>query len=454
VIQSLTIQRRQSHNHSHLDLHEGVNLIVGSGDSGKSAILRSLFWPIYNTSGDSQVSNWAKKIGSKSGKVTLTEESSVTVTKPEGELVRFRNATENGYKVNGETLKAVGTNVPDQVQSFFNLSDVNIARQHSPYFLIDLPGGQVSAYLNRVVRLEEIDAYLSAAAGCLKDARAEQKAQIEAQDRDAKTLEALAWVDDIQGRIDALDALHKELQGAKDKQANLLQWLNMVKAANLDLHRAQRVTALSDKAQDVRRLQQASQGVGTRLKAVKSLRESWAVAISELETTAKVVRLHPRVKSLRGIVEELQVKATKAEGLKTLILRHTIANADKATASKVAKLHSRLEAVRSLVQSHKEQEGRWEALAALRTKWLDARKAIRTEGALDALDAKAKRLRKIWEKGQASRAKLEALRQWGLTYQGTMATLVKSRTEAVELAAKRPATCPYCGAGNHKGEGC
>jgi len=454
VIQSITIKNRQSHDHTHLDLHEGVNLIVGSGDSGKSAILRSLFWPIYNTAGDSQVSNWAKKIGAKSGKVALTDESSVTVTKPNGTLTRFRNEKENGYTVNGETLKAVGIGVPDQVASFFNLSDVNIARQHSPYFLIDLPGGQVSAYLNRVVRLEEIDAYLSAAAGCLKDARAKHKEHLEAQEQDAKSLEALAWVEGIQGRIDALDALHKELQAARGKRADLLHWINTVKASSLDLLKAQRVTALEAKLQEVRRLQQASQGVGTRLKAVKGLRESWAACTLELERVGRLAALYPRVKAVRELAGELEAASAKCAAVQMVRVRWASVAAELAKVSKVAKLQDLVEAVKVRLNVHKEQEGRLEAIRALRGKWLDASKAMKGEGVLDGLEAKAKRTRKLWEKSLEVSKRLADLRQWGLTIQGVQATLVKSRAEVVELTAKRPETCPYCGAGNHKGEGC
>jgi hypothetical protein len=173
-----------------------------------------------------------------------------------------------------------------------------------------------------------------------------------------------------------------------------------------------------------------------------------------METTAKVARLHPRAKALRGLVEDVENARTKWASAKMRCVGWSEAITELSRVSKVAKLYDPMHAFFDLREDFTAAKGRWEALGALRMKWLDARKAIRPEGSLDALDAKAKRLRKIVEKGQASRAKLESLRLWGLTYQGTMATLVKSRTEAVELAAKRPATCPYCGAGNHKGEGC
>ena len=59
MIQSLHIKNLQSHKDSHLDFCEGVNVIVGPSDSGKSAILRALRWIVKNRpQGDVLRSHW------------------------------------------------------------------------------------------------------------------------------------------------------------------------------------------------------------------------------------------------------------------------------------------------------------------------------------------------------------------------------------------------------------
>ena len=120
MIRSLEIQNRQSWQSGCLDFHEGVNLLIGSGTSGKSAILRALRWALENTAGESQISNWIKRTTKgKDPKRVLDGESSVTVTTPKGILRRLRSPDENSYTVNGKTLKAIGTGVPDEVKDFF-----------------------------------------------------------------------------------------------------------------------------------------------------------------------------------------------------------------------------------------------------------------------------------------------------------------------------------------------
>jgi len=48
VVEKITIKNFQSHEETELQFSSGVNVIVGSSDSGKSAILRALKWVVQN----------------------------------------------------------------------------------------------------------------------------------------------------------------------------------------------------------------------------------------------------------------------------------------------------------------------------------------------------------------------------------------------------------------------
>ena len=74
MIKKLHIRNFQSHKDSRLIFSDGVNVIVGNSDSGKSAILRALNWVITNRpSGDSYISNW----GGPTYVIVETEEGTV-----------------------------------------------------------------------------------------------------------------------------------------------------------------------------------------------------------------------------------------------------------------------------------------------------------------------------------------------------------------------------------------
>ena len=46
MIDKIKIENIQSHKNTELNLSNGINVIVGSSNNGKSAILRALYWAI------------------------------------------------------------------------------------------------------------------------------------------------------------------------------------------------------------------------------------------------------------------------------------------------------------------------------------------------------------------------------------------------------------------------
>jgi len=59
MIKQLTIKNFQSHKKTKLEFSDGVNIIIGQSDSGKTAIIRALNWVVNNKpSGDSFRSHW------------------------------------------------------------------------------------------------------------------------------------------------------------------------------------------------------------------------------------------------------------------------------------------------------------------------------------------------------------------------------------------------------------
>jgi exonuclease SbcC len=136
MISSITLTNFQSHDINFLRLSSGVNVIIGSSDSGKTAILRALNWCVYNRpSGKAHISYWNKD---------LKDETTVVITKKQGQVLRIRGNDFNGYRIaRGDPddvsvieLEAVGTDVPEEVTKLLNLSEVNIQRQMDRPFLI------------------------------------------------------------------------------------------------------------------------------------------------------------------------------------------------------------------------------------------------------------------------------------------------------------------------------
>lgn len=152
MIQNLKIQNFQSHENTEISFNKGVNVIVGSSDSGKSAIIRALRWvTTCNPRGDAIRSFWGG-------------DTKVSITTHEGHVIeRIRTNSINRYilrKNNEEELifDAFGNNVPKEIEEILNLEEaINFQHQIDPPFLISETAGSVASHFNRMASLEKID---------------------------------------------------------------------------------------------------------------------------------------------------------------------------------------------------------------------------------------------------------------------------------------------------------
>lgn len=152
MIQNLKIQNFQSHENTEISFNKGVNVIVGSSDSGKSAIIRALRWvTTCNPRGDAIRSFWGG-------------DTKVSITTHEGHVIeRTRTNSINRYilrKNNDEELifDAFGNDVPKEIEEILNLEEaINLQHQIDPPFLISETAGSVASHFNRMASLEKID---------------------------------------------------------------------------------------------------------------------------------------------------------------------------------------------------------------------------------------------------------------------------------------------------------
>jgi exonuclease SbcC len=149
MINQLKISNFQSHKSTEIEFAPGVNIIVGATDSGKTSLIRALRWLIWNRpSGDAFRSIWG---GPTSVSIQMNDN---VVTRGKG--------SENIYKFNGETYRAFGNDVPNEIIKVLNIDETNLQMQLDAPFLISNSPGEVSAYFNRIAHLEKIDTSLKA----------------------------------------------------------------------------------------------------------------------------------------------------------------------------------------------------------------------------------------------------------------------------------------------------
>ena len=144
MLQRLRIKNFQAHKDLKIKFDGCVTTIVGKTDTGKSSILRALYWLCFNKpSGDAFI-----KSGEKQTKVCLWIDNH--------KIIRNRGA-KNFYKLDGRTLKSFGSNVPEPVKAILGLEPENFQRQLDSPFWLTLSSVQVSRELNQIVDLSLLD---------------------------------------------------------------------------------------------------------------------------------------------------------------------------------------------------------------------------------------------------------------------------------------------------------
>ena len=146
MINQIQIKNFQSHKDTILTFSPGVNVITGSSDHGKSAIIKALRWLIWNKpSGDDFRSHWGGDT-----EVTAKLEDGVVVS-------RIKKGSENLYKVDNLSFTAFGASVPEEVEKILNLTDINLQQQLNLPFLLTETPGNVAKHFNRVAKIDKIN---------------------------------------------------------------------------------------------------------------------------------------------------------------------------------------------------------------------------------------------------------------------------------------------------------
>ena len=152
MIQSIRLQNFQSHKDSYLRFSNGINIISGQSNNGKTSLLRGLNWVITNR---------PQGIAFKSIFSDKKEICRVSLIINDTEIIRERNNSINSYQVGSSLFTTIGNDVPSEVSSAINISDINCASQFERHFLLMDSPGEVGRTINKVVKLDDIDALIS-----------------------------------------------------------------------------------------------------------------------------------------------------------------------------------------------------------------------------------------------------------------------------------------------------
>lgn len=223
MIKSLIIKNFQSHKKTKLEFDKGINIIIGQSDSGKSAILRALSWNINNKpSGDAFRSNWG---GDTQVKIRVEDKTEVlrykTKKVPNGYQIHYPTKVKKKTGDAASTFRSFGQDVPEEIKQVLNFSPLNMSRQFDSPFLLDMSGGEVARYLNKIVHLDVIDKSLSNISKTLSKEKTDLKYKEEELLSAEEKAKEFSWIDEAEGCLEKLEAFERTLI-SKKKDLNKL----------------------------------------------------------------------------------------------------------------------------------------------------------------------------------------------------------------------------------------
>lgn len=227
MIKALHIQNFQAHRDLKLDLSPGVNFIVGSSDSGKTAIIRALKWLATNRPlGDAFVS-WDSK-GETMVKVVMDDET--TIAHEPGQYGMIA-----GSKM--QNWSAIGTTVPETVTQALNISELSWQNQLDPPFLLSASPGEVARTLNEVADLDKIDSTLANINRTARDNRAQLTETARAKQQLEIDLSAFRELDNQLAKVAQLKEMERKAGLLEDMVAEGDQLVASITDQNEELIR-------------------------------------------------------------------------------------------------------------------------------------------------------------------------------------------------------------------------
>jgi chromosome segregation ATPase len=156
-ITQVKLENFQDHKDSTIELTNGINLIVGSSDAGKSAVLRAINFVFHNNlKGDSFIRH-----GCNECRVTISFSDGVEVTRIKGTDVNsYHLKDSNG---DNHSFPKVGTSVPEEIKKQLGqppLDDkkkpISYADQMANLFLVDLSPTDLPRTLSELTGIQNL----------------------------------------------------------------------------------------------------------------------------------------------------------------------------------------------------------------------------------------------------------------------------------------------------------
>jgi len=303
MIRRVQLKNFQSHKSTSLEFTPGVNYIVGTSDSGKTAIIRALRWVNTNRpSGTAYRSNWGG-------------DTEVLVVTDEGLVIRRRTDKKNEYEVDGVVLKALKTDVPEEVKNVLNLGSINFQNQFDKSFLLSATSGEVAEHFNKVANFEKIGKTIRTLTSMLQRHVRQVEVKKGRINELRATLKEYAFIPRLEDRVEDLEGKlrrFKEFSAQVDALYALVKKLPIIQEK---IRKTSNLLVLEQKVIQVELKMQKKRQLIENIRKLSSLINSLQNIVIHFQEFKALLALESSVKSIE---KKLQTKQILFDSVKIL----------------------------------------------------------------------------------------------------------------------------------------
>ena len=303
-LKTIILNNFQSHKHTILDFNQGLNVIIGPSDAGKSAIIRAIKWVLYNEpSGDYFI-----RQGENDVSVTL-------IFSDNTKIKRYRSKSKNQYILYnnlGEEIKyeGFGLGVPEEIIEKIGIEKIYLDSEESnlinlgeqlegPFLLSEKTSTRASA-IGRLIGVNIIDDALKDTLRDLRNSSIEKKnkdSHISSLKEELKTFEFLR---DLNLKLEDLEIIKDKIKIKSEKKDNLIKLsskyienVKEMKDLNTYLDKLKNVNNLEIKIKIIENL-------NNNYKYLKNKKEIYNYCKSEIEKSSIIIY---KLKGINRLIE-------------------------------------------------------------------------------------------------------------------------------------------------------
>lgn len=319
-INRVLIENFQSHENTELTFHDGLNVIIGPSDHGKSAVIRAIKWVLYNeprgTDFIRQNTNFAR--------VTIWINTGYTIT-------RERTSSKNRYILadsdgNTNIYEGFGNEVPHEIVSAHGIlkvmldtdinSSLNIGGQLEGPFLISESGSVRAKAIGRLTGLHIIDK-------SIRDSATDLRRENQTRDRISgelnevnEKLKEYQYLDILEEKIGISAEYIKRIEEGIDRSSTLTNIKSNLLDISLKYKESEYELSKLEKIDECDLVLRKIEIGFLRLKALDNLRNRYTDNLSAALEMETILKKTDQVNSGLSLIKQINEKTLMYEKLK------------------------------------------------------------------------------------------------------------------------------------------